>query len=472
MAKVISLRIQTLFLLAAISGKASSQNTFHFDVAWKIRSPDCVNRAVTVINDQFPGPTIRVKAGDEIIVKVTNHLPSDAISIHWHGQRQYKTVWQDGIGMISSCPIPPHTSYTHRFKVDSEPGTYFYHGHVGGIRAAGLYGMLIIDPVVGKSEEWSYDGEHILLLSDWYHAIQHEVVIGLLQESFRWSGDPQSVLINGKGYYNCTEKGVPVGNAYPYYKPGSTTYCTEGQCPPFETIEVSPNKKYRLRLGNTAELSFMNIVIQGHNMTVVEADGHPMEPMVVTSLDINSGQRYSVLITTDKPVGLYWINVKTRHRDGVVNGQAILKYTGTNGSTPYYPAINVSDSQPSWDDSTFSFEQQNSLRGKTSAPDDSKVTRRIVMVGTQERFDLRHDIAYNDPREGRPENNCNPSGKYLRWAINGASYMWEDTPVLHMTYYGIRTNTFTEDRGYYKISNGDIIDIVIQNYPACNQVRH
>ena len=92
------------------------------------------------------------------------------------------------LGMISNCPIPPKTSFTYIFRVNDKPGTYFYHGHLGGIRAAGLYGVLIIDPAPGVSKQWSYDGEHTLLLSDWYHAIQHELSIGLLEEEFRWAG--------------------------------------------------------------------------------------------------------------------------------------------------------------------------------------------------------------------------------------------------------------------------------------------
>ena len=39
-----------------------------------------------------------------------------------------------------------------------------------------------------------------------------------------------------------------------------------------------------------------------------------------------------------------------------------------------------------------------------------------------------------------------------------------------MVYYDIRPETFTEQRGYFKIKSGDVIDIVIQDYPACNQV--
>ena len=97
-----------------------------------------------------------------------------------------------------------------------------------------------------------------------------------------------------------------------------------------------------------------------------------------------------------------------------------------------------------------------------------KVTRRIVMVGTQERF--AKGESYNDPATGRPENSCNATGRQLLWATNGVTYQWETTPVAHMVYYDIRPETFTEQRGYFKIKSGDVIDIVIQDYPACNQV--
>ena len=236
-------------------------------------------------------------------------------------------------------------------------------------------------------------------------------------------------------------------------------------------LEVEKGKTYRLRLGNIAELSFMNIAVQGHNLTVVEADGQLAEPMAVQSLDINSGQRYSVLFTANQEVGVYWINVMTRHRSGVVTGQAILKYQGTTGEKPNVTVDVVRATQPTWDDVNASFAQQDALRGKTSAPENDKVIRRIVMLGTQERFDWSGGSTSNDPNS-RPEDNCNATGRQLRWAVNRTTYKWENTPVLHMVYYGVRPETLTEDRGYYKIKSGDVIDIVIQNYPACNQVRN
>ena len=132
-----SLTFALVFILVSIVAMVTQSKEYQFDVTWQMRSPDCVERAITAINGGFPGPTLRVKPGEQVVVKVVNHLLSDALTIHWHGQRQYKNVWHDGAGMISGCPIPPHSSFTYIFKANDVPGTYFYHGHLGGIRAAG-----------------------------------------------------------------------------------------------------------------------------------------------------------------------------------------------------------------------------------------------------------------------------------------------------------------------------------------------
>ena len=290
-----------------------------------------------------------------------------------------------------------------------------------------------------------------------------------LQFFFVVLGDPQSIILNGKGFFNCSDKGVSEGTPFPYWKPGGTVYCHQSKCPGHEILEVEKGKTYRLRLINTAELSFMNFAIENHSLTVVEADGLPVQGMNVTSLDINSGQRYSVLFTADQAVDAYWISVMTRHRKNVVTGQAILKYKGANKDKPDTDVDVVKATQPTWDNSSASYAQQSQLRGKDSAPPNDKVTRTIIMLGTQERYDWSSGVQYNNPMIP-PEDNCNSTGRRLRWAVNRVSYKWETTPVLHMVYFNLAPNTMTEERGYFKINSGDVIDIVVQNYPACNRV--
>lgn len=72
-----------------------------------------------------------------------------------------------------------------------QPGTYFYHGHYGMQRSAGLYGSLIVDLPMGQKEPFHYDGEFNLLLSDWWHITAQKLEVGLSSKPFKWIGEPQ-----------------------------------------------------------------------------------------------------------------------------------------------------------------------------------------------------------------------------------------------------------------------------------------
>lgn len=50
---------------------------------------------IPVVNDSFPGPTLRVRVGELVRVTVHNSLREET-SIHWHGIRQWGTPWSDG----------------------------------------------------------------------------------------------------------------------------------------------------------------------------------------------------------------------------------------------------------------------------------------------------------------------------------------------------------------------------------------
>ena len=70
-----------------------------------------------------------------------------------------------------------------------QPGTYFYHGHYGLQRTAGLYGSLIVDSA--EKEPFAYDGELSIILNDWWHASTYQQALGLSSNPFVWVGDPQ-----------------------------------------------------------------------------------------------------------------------------------------------------------------------------------------------------------------------------------------------------------------------------------------
>ena len=110
-------------------------------------------------NGQFPGPTLRARVGDKVIVHFTNNL-TEPTTIHWHGLRIPDTM--DGNPRIQQ-PVKPGETFKYEFTVP-DAGTYWYHPHMRSNEQVekGLYGGIIIDepkvPVV--------DTERLFIMDD------------------------------------------------------------------------------------------------------------------------------------------------------------------------------------------------------------------------------------------------------------------------------------------------------------------
>ncbi|KAG6629508.1 L-ascorbate oxidase-like isoform X2 [Carya illinoinensis] len=381
---------------------SSGAKTRHFkwEVEYMYWSPDCIENVVMGINGQFPGPTIRAKAGDTVVVELTNKLPTEGVVIHWHGIRQLGTPWADGTAFISQCAINCGETFHYRFKVDR--------------RSAGLYGSLIVDVAEGEKEPFHYDGEFNLLLSDWWHKSVHEQEVGLSSNPFRWIGEPQSLLINGRGQYNCSL-------AAQYSNTNSSQCKLRGneQCAP-QILRVRPNKTYRLRVASSTALASLNLAIGNHKMVVVEADGNYLQPFAVNDLDIYSGESYSVLITTDQdPSKNYWLSIGVRGRlPATPPGLSILNYQPTSVSKfPTSPPPVT----PRWDDYNHSKTFSNSIFALMGSPKPpTSYDRRITLLNTQNKID-----------------------GFTKWAINNVSLALPPTPYLGSIKYGLQ-NAFDQ----------------------------
>ena len=104
---------------------------------------------VFAYNHQLPGPEIRVRQGDRLIVHFKNELPSEYPStIHWHGIELNNQ--SDGTP-VTQAPVPTGESYTYDFIVP-RGGNFWYHPHVRGAQVvnAGLYGSLIVEEPVER----------------------------------------------------------------------------------------------------------------------------------------------------------------------------------------------------------------------------------------------------------------------------------------------------------------------------------
>ncbi|XP_031100994.1 L-ascorbate oxidase-like [Ipomoea triloba] len=449
-------------LLVDLSALAAAKTRhFKWGVEYMRWSPDGVDGVVLGINGQFPGPTIRARAGDTIAVELTNKLSTEGVVIHWHGIRQIGTPWADGTALISQCPIIPGETFVYRFKVD-KAGTYFYHAHYGMQRSAGLYGSLIVEVANGEKEPFQYDEEFNLLLSDWWHANSHEQEVDLNSKPFRWVGEPQSLLINGRGQYNCSLAAS--------FSISPSTRCSlrggEQYAP--QILKVRPNKTYRLRLASSTSLASLNLAIGGHKMVVVEADGNYVEPFAVTDMDIYSGESYSVLFTTDQhPSNNYWISVSVRGRQPKTpQGLTILNYLPNSASKLPTSPPPVS---PAWNDynhsKAFSARILALGRGGPTGPPRGH-DRRLHLLNTQNLID-----------------------GYIKWAINNVSLALPPTPYLGSIKLGVR-NAFdrrpppekfseaydvmraalnpnaTVGNGVYTFRFNSTVDVILQNANA------
>ncbi|KAJ4842477.1 hypothetical protein Tsubulata_001834 [Turnera subulata] len=424
-------------------------------------SPDGVENVVMGINGRFPGPTIRARAGDIIHVQLTNKLHTEGVVIHWHGIRQKGTPWADGTASISQCPINPGETFNYRFTVD-RAGTYFYHGHYGMQRSAGLYGSLIVDVAEGEKEPFHYDGEFDLLLSDWWHESVHRQEVGLSSKNFRWIGEAQSLLINGRGQYQCSLAAELSAN-----------HCNltgSEQWAPY-ILPVLPNKTYRLRIASTTSLASLNLAIGNHKMLVVEADGNYLQPFETSDLDIYSGETYSVLINTDQdPSQNYWISAGVRGRKpNTTQALTLLNYQPTSASkTPQSPPPIT----PEWND----YNHSKTFTNKILALDDPRVprppknyTRRILLLNTQNKI----------------------NGVYTRWAINNISLALPPTPYIGAIKFNLKKafdqakppENFPQDydvmkpavnpntttgSGVYMFDYNSVVDVILQNANALN----
>lgn len=61
-----------------------------WDVDYMFSAPDCVEKLLLAVNGQYPSPTLRAVEGDTVVVKITNHIPTEGVVFHWHGMHQVR----------------------------------------------------------------------------------------------------------------------------------------------------------------------------------------------------------------------------------------------------------------------------------------------------------------------------------------------------------------------------------------------
>ena len=136
----------------------------------EIKGPGTTLAQMYSFNGITPGPDLRVKAGDRVILHVINNLPAgEDITIHSHGIELSNAM--DGTAVTQNS-IPSGGSFDYDY-IAPRAGTFWYHSHASTSDRTfrGLYGPLIVtEPAEGLLRaEGVLPAEtntHTLLLSD------------------------------------------------------------------------------------------------------------------------------------------------------------------------------------------------------------------------------------------------------------------------------------------------------------------
>ena len=287
-------------------------------------------RVAVTVNDSVPAPTLRWREGDTVTLRVTNTLQEDT-SIHWHGILLPANM--DGVPGLSFNGIRPGETHAYRFTV-RQGGTYWYHSHSGFQEQRGMYGALIVDP--REPEPFSYDRDHVVMLSDWtdenpdrvfaklkkqahYYNLRQRT-LGDFVRDVRERGFGSTVsdrLAWGEMRMTPTDLADVTGETY--------TYLMNGHAPNGNwTGLFHPGERVRLRFVNGGAASYFDVQIPGLKMTVVAADGQHVHPVTVDEFRIGSGETFDVVV---EPSGqeAFAIFAQSMDRTGYARGTLAVR---------------------------------------------------------------------------------------------------------------------------------------------------
>ena len=233
----------------------------------------------------LPGPEIRVTAGDRLKVEVTNSLP-DPTTVHWHGLALRNDM--DGVPGLTQASIPPSGAMTYDFVVP-DPGTYWFHPHVGVQLDTGLYAPLIVED---PAEPGSYDDEVVLVLDDWtdgWSTSPDDILAGFRENGM--ASMTGSMADMSTGVSPTTPLGTDTGDVV---YPGHLINGKLAESP--TVVRSESGNRIRFRIINAGADTAYRFAIAGHRLTVTHADGFPVDPVEVDTLILGMGERYDVTV--------------------------------------------------------------------------------------------------------------------------------------------------------------------------------
>lgn len=303
---------------------AASSREFDLAVTKTRITVDGTSTPALAIGGEVPGPVMRWKEGEEVVVRVTNRL-NEPTSIHWHGLL-LAGVMDGAPGFNGFIAIAPGETYTYRFAL-RQAGTYWYHSHSAGQEQQGMYGAIVIEPV--KAESVRADRDYVVMLSD--HTAEHPDTIlrKLKADSEAYVTRPRNFMdfirdVRRDGFGAAARDRLAWGDMRmsPTDLADVTGYqfLMNGRGGEDNwTALFKPGERVRLRFINASAMTFFDVAIPGLRMVVVAADGQNVVPVPVDEFRFGVGETYDVLVNP-RDAKAFTIMAEPIDRSGFVRG--------------------------------------------------------------------------------------------------------------------------------------------------------
>ena len=328
---------RALFKMAAAAGMAgagfvypgrhsfaAASRVFDLGVDATRITVDGQTSAALAIGGSVPGPVLRWREGEEVVIRVTNRL-REPTSIHWHGLL-LAGVMDGSPGFNGFAAINPGDTYTYRFVL-RQAGTYWYHSHSGGQEQAGMYGAIVIEPAAG--EKIAAHRDYVVLLSD--HTTEHPDTIlrRLKANNDIYVKTPRTIL---DFFRDSARDGL--GTTIEDRKMWGTMRMAPTDLSDVTGYQFLMNGKgsgdnwtglfkqgerVRLRFINGSAMTFFDVRIPDLKMTVIAADGQDVVPVPVDEFRFGVGETYDVLVTPGADRA-YTVMAEPIDRSGFVRG--------------------------------------------------------------------------------------------------------------------------------------------------------
>ena len=288
-------------------------------------SPDHI-LSTTLYNDQFPGPLLRFREGERIVVDLHNDTDVPE-QVHWHGQSVPVDV--DGAAEEGTPFVPPHGMRRIAF-VPHPSGFRFVHTHVmaGPDLARGTYtGQVCPVYIEPKENPGAYD---------------REVFIVMKEFSPSWSrgGDMAADMLAGVPSAELKAMGKAADDRNPGpkgFEVGYDLFSINGRMRGHgEPIRVKRGERVLFHVLNASATEIRSFAIPGHGFRVIALDGNPVPtPATVPVLWLGTAERVSAIVEMNHP-GVWAAgdldNDDRRHGMGIV-----IEYAGSKGSAAWVP---------------------------------------------------------------------------------------------------------------------------------------